>query len=102
MPFHVQAETSTAVDDAHEDHRSYLMERLLPAETHLHMVATGTATGDLPVPSRTLQSMAARVMQDMEMRTTADLEDRVSDLYNRLLLVRIAGLAIVLTRTERR
>ena len=94
MPFHAQAEMSTAVDDAHEDHRIYLITRLLPAVTHLHAIATGIATGNSPAPSRMLESMAVRVMHDLQTRTTAELEDRMSELYDRLLLVRIARIAI--------
>lgn len=100
VPAHVQAELSTSEEDAHEDHRSYLIERLLPAMTHVHMAATGIAADDPPVPYCTLRSMATRVMRVMATRTTAELEGRMLELYDRLLLVRIAGIVIVLALLE--
>lgn len=78
-------EELTHADKAQEAYRGYLLRRLVPAITafyaHVGFDAEGAPTGELTVSDSIVRERLAKL-------TTAELEGRLADLFDRLLMVR--------------
>ena len=71
---------SSSADEEQEGYRSYLLRRLLPAMAAFYSAPTGN-----------MLDASGNAMKRLAARTTAELEGRVADLYDRLLMVRTAA-----------